>query len=630
MLRALLAVSLLFATAVAASSAPTAADHPGSSSAASGSVLDAGRIDRVLAATHAAAGGARLDQFAAVTESGTAEQGGPPFPITALTNLRNGYSRARTVVGPATFLQGYDGAEWTQQNGILSIVSLPSVVADAVTQAYLSSNAYFRRNERSTVLSGRVATIGGRQAYVLHVEPAGGSPADLAFDASTYRLVQVLAQTSSGPDATTNSDFRTIQGIPTSLRSVDVNSSGTTTTTTLMSVRYTTAFDPGAFARPPYVSHGVLAAPASVPFVSDVAGAVGHVVVPVDLDGKRVTLDFDSGGANFLIPEAAQRLGLNASGGIASGGAGAKQQTTAFAAVPSVDFGGARLAKQNFIVTSLPYTFAHPRKGVAPEGLIGFEYLANFRVAFRYADGRIDVAPFDAAAPSGGTTLPFKSDGEHAYVLASVDGVSGYFLLDTGNGGGIDLNEPFVEQHHLFPSGGLPYKSPGGVGGGLTLTVATARTFQLAGLTFDNVPVGIPQVKSGFFATRGVAGNLGAGILSRFTVVFDFKAQTATFIPNANATAQFPSDRTGLSLDQTGPDAFEVLDVVPGSPAANAGIATGDRITAVTGTPVTSGLGLGDSRSYLSGNAPFAVTTERAGTSKTVTLTPRDLLPPAQ
>ncbi len=627
MSRVMFAAFLLSVTSVAVSSAGTAADQPGSGSAASAAQLDAGRIDRILVAAHAAAGGARLDRFAAVTESGTAEQGGPPFAIGAITNLRNGFSRASTVVGPATFLQGYDGAEWTQQNGILSIVSLPSAVADAVTQAYLSSSAFFRRDERSSVVSGRVASIGGRKAYVLHVEPRGGSPADLAFDASNYRLVQVLAQTSSGPDTTTISDYRTIQGVPSPLRSVEVNSSGTTTTTTLTSVRYTTALDPSAIARPPYVSHGELAAPAAIPFASDVAGAVGHVVVPVDLDGKRVSLDFDSGGANFLIPEAAQRLGLNASGGIASGGVGAKQQTTAFAAVRSVDFGGARLAKQNFIVTSLPYTFAHPRKGVSPEGLIGFEILANFRVAFRYADGRIDVAPFDSAAPSGGTTLPFKSDGEHAYVLASVDGVSGYFLLDTGNGGGVDLNKPFVEEHHLFANGGLRYKSPGGVGGALELTVATAKTLDLAGLTFTDVPVAIPQVKSGFFATRGVAGNFGAGILSRFTVVFDFKAQTVTFIPNANATAKLPSDRSGLSLDQSGPSAFEVLDVVPGSPAAVAGIATGDRITAIDGTPVTTGLGLGDVRQYLTGSAPFEVTIEHAGSSKTITVAPRDLLP---
>ncbi len=595
------------------------------------SSLDAGQIDKILVAAHEAAGGAQLDSFASETQSGTFSQnGGPPNSFDGVAGLRDGYSRVRIVVGPATLLQGYDGTEWTESNGSLSIVSLPSFVADAVTQAYLTSNAFFRPDERSTVTSGRVDSVDGRQAYVLHVEPVGGSTADIYFDATTYRAVKVVAQTAQGPDATTNFDFQTVQGVPVAMRSIDVDSAGTTTTTTLTSVRFATTADSSALARPAYVSHGTLAAPASIPFVSDLAGVVGHIVVPVALDGKPASLIFDSGGGNFLLPQAAQRLGLNASGGIAAGGAGTKEQMTAFAAVSTVDFAGARLSHQSFVVTPLPYPFLHPRKGVSPDGLIGYEYLANFHITVRYAQRRIDVAPFGAPAPAGGVTLPFKSDGRHAYVPASVDGVSGYYLLDTGNSGGIVLNLPFVQEHHLFPNGGLTYVSPGGVGGGFLQTVTAADSFAFAGLTYHDVPVGIPQVTSGFFATRRVAGNLGSGFLSRFTVAFDYKAQTVTFVPNANARMRFRSDHVGLSLDQTDASAFVVRQVIPGSPAANAGIAKGDRITAFAGRRVSSGYGPGDLYPYSTGNAPFTLTVVSAGVSRTVTLTPRRLLPPPQ
>lgn len=593
--------------------------------------LDAGQIDKLLLAAHAAAGGAQLDAFAAVTQSGSfVQNGGPASAFDVVTDLRDGYSHTRIVVGPATLLQGYDGAEWSEENGSLSIVSLPSFVADAVTQAYLSSNAYFRPGERSTVTSGREESFDGRQIYVLHVEPTGGSPAELYFDAATHLLVKVVAQTAQGPDTTTNSDFHTVQGVPLAMRSVDVNGSGTTTTTTLGSVTFATSVAAGSLARPPYVSQGQLAAPVSIPFVSDIVGVVGHVVVPVALDRKPVSLVFDSGGSNFLVPEATQRLGLKASGGLATGGAGTKQQMTAFAAVSALDFGGARLLNQNFVVTPLAYPLLHPRKGIELEGLIGYEYLANFRIVVRYAERRIDVEPFDRPPPAGGVTLPFKSDGAHAYVLATIDGATGYYLLDTGNAGGIVLNAPFVQEHHLFLNGGLTYMSPGGVGGGFAEILAAAKSFAFAGVTFHDVPVGIPQVNSGFFATRGVAGNLGSGFLSRFTVVFDYKAQTATFIPNSNAMMPFRSDHTGLSLNQSDAGAFEVHGVVPGSPAASAGITTGDRITAFAGKEVSSGFGLGDFAPYATGNQPFTITTVRAGTSSTTTLTPRKLLPPPQ
>jgi membrane-associated protease RseP (regulator of RpoE activity) len=242
----------------------------------------------------------------------------------------------------------------------------------------------------------------------------------------------------------------------------------------------------------------------------------------------------------------------------------------------------------------------------------------------------MDLAPFDDPAPSGGVTLPFKSDGAHAYVLATVENVSGYYLLDTGNAGGIVLTTPFVKEHRLFPKGGLIYRSPGGVGGGYVETHAAAKTFAFAGQTYHDIPVSIPQVTSGFFATRGVAGNLGSAFLSRFTVVFDYKAQTVTFIPNRDVAMPFRADHIGWSLGQEDLSDFVVHQVAPGSPAAHAGIAVGDRITAFAGNQVAAGFGLGDLSPYSTGNAPFTVTLDRAGVDRTVTLTPRNLLPAPQ
>lgn len=187
-----------------------------------------------------------------------------------------------------------------------------------------------------------------------------------------------------------------------------------------------------------------------------------------------------------------------------------------------------------------------------------------------------------------------------------------------------------MQEHHLFPNGGLTYRTPGGVGGGFDETRATARSFSFAGLTFHNVPISFPHVSSGFFATRGVAGNLGSDVLSRFTVVFDYRDQTVTFIPNRNASLPFRSDRTGLSLNQHDAGGFDVTRVVPASPAAEAGIAAGDRITVFAGKRVAAGYGGGDLRAYTTGTRPFTVTVVRAGVTRNARVTPRYLLPPPQ
>ena len=90
------------------------------------------------------------------------------------------------------------------------------------------------------------------------------------------------------------------------------------------------------------------------------------------------------------------------------------------------------------------------------------------------------------------------------------------------------------------------------------------------------------------------------------------------------------SDHIGWSLSQDDLSGFEVRQVAPGGPAANAGIAAGDRITAFAGNQVAAGFGLGDLWPHSTGNASFTVTVDRAGVGRTVTLTPRNLLPPPQ
>ena len=88
------------------------------------------------------------------------------------------------------------------------------------------------------------------------------------------------------------------------MHSVDTDPSGTKTMTTTTHVEFSAALPAGALARPPYVSHGHVAGRVTVLFRSDAVGRVGHIVVPVTLDGKIATLIFDSGGGNFLVPAA--------------------------------------------------------------------------------------------------------------------------------------------------------------------------------------------------------------------------------------------------------------------------------------------------------------------------------------
>jgi membrane-associated protease RseP (regulator of RpoE activity) len=78
------------------------------------------------------------------------------------------------------------------------------------------------------------------------------------------------------------------------------------------------------------------------------------------------------------------------------------------------------------------------------------------------------------------------------------------------------------------------------------------------------------------------AGHLGYGVLSRFTVYLDYGHQQVILEKSPRFSRRDTADRSGLWLHLVG-GAFEVVEVVPGTPAAEAGLRQGDRIVAVNG-----------------------------------------------
>jgi C-terminal processing protease CtpA/Prc len=142
------------------------------------------------------------------------------------------------------------------------------------------------------------------------------------------------------------------------------------------------------------------------------------------------------------------------------------------------------------------------------------------------------------------------------------------------------------------------------------------------------LPVTITNQTGGAFASRSVAGNIGLAVLSRYRITFDYRHQTVTVVPRAALDAPFRLDRSGIGLNQTGPDAFVVLSTVAGGPADEAGIHQGDRIVAFNGRNIAAGhLIVNDMHLLLTGSKPFTLTTQApGGEPATVTIHPRDLL----
>src|SRR5205085_10166245 len=163
------------------------------------------------------------------------------------------------------------------------------------------------------------------------------------------------------------------------------------------------------------------------------------------------------------------------------------------------------------------------------------------------------------------------------------------FTLDTG-AGGTAVTTPLVEAHHLREKvGGVLLAFDNGAGGGeAKLVTARLAAVRLGPYRINQPLVALTSDTQGSFASKTLGVNLGANILKRFTVIIDYSHKQLILEPNAHLNDPFNADASGLVLKASGDNfkTFSVRALVPDSPAIEAGIQLGARVTAIDGEPL--------------------------------------------
>jgi S1-C subfamily serine protease len=129
----------------------------------------------------------------------------------------------------------------------------------------------------------------------------------------------------------------------------------------------------------------------------------------------------------------------------------------------------------------------------------------------------------------------------------------------------------------------------------------------------------------GSSAEEDLAGNIGGGTLKRFVVTFDYERSVMYLKPVKGAVADLDTfDRAGMWFNRDA-QGFKVVDVTAGTPAAEAGIAKNDIITAVDGKPASS-FDLPSLRQRLRNDAPGTAVTFAVRGKGDVKVILRDLI----
>jgi hypothetical protein len=340
------------------------------------------------------------------------------------------------------------------------------------------------------------------------------------------------------------------------------------------------------------VCGGQQSSPVTVP--AEVVSGLVYMRGEVNHSGP-LSVILDSGSSISVVsPLVADRLGLTSTGSVEAAGIAKGSNDTARlfsdGEFQCGDHGQVRVSHQQGVVLPIDYISAQVGKPV--DAIFGSNLFLHYIISVDYANQRVTFAPPGTSILATGSPISLQLIGNDVYVEAALVGqdgkrISGLFLLDSGTAGSMILNRKFLEAHPglIRPSGFVDSPTANAVGGAIHSKRVRLPVLDLGPFAFSNVVANVPNSSVGVLSDVRVAGFIGAEILARFTVTWDYSGSRMFLLPNKRLTESFDTDASGLHLTSVAPtyNAVIVDDVVPNSPGSQAGIKIGDTIVAVNG-----------------------------------------------
>lgn len=588
-------------------------------------------VQEVLAKAKAAQGGSVWDRVATIRSQSTLKTAGLQGSLVTLDDVKHGATVERYDLGVTKGADGFDGKNsWSQDaTGASRMKSGAETRQENANTAYLTCRAYWFPERGKAELS----CIGeqrdeGRSFHVLKIHPEGGYPFEIWVDAQTGYFDRMVARRNGKTQMTFYTDYRNVENLmlPFSTRITDGDSQQEVRT---QSITLNAPVETGAFSIPVQRIQDAGIEGERRSTVVPLEFLADHFFIQVKLNSRgpfRICLD--TGGLNMLTPAMAQTLGISGQGKIAGSGVGEKTESFQIAKVAQVQIGEAWMKDQTFyILPALENIFK--KMGVPCVGILGFELLQRFVAHIEYIPGRLTLHLPSAWIYAGkGVTVPFVFDDRTPMVEGELDGIPGTFKIDTGSNTTLDVFGFFAAKHNLAAKAKVSFSTSigYGVGGAVPGIWTRARKLRLGGVSMDAPIVTIASTSQGTYATEQVAGNVGQGFLKRFDLVFDYPRQTITFEKNANhAEPDRWSNMSGIVFNPEAPG--EITQILPQSPAQEAGLKVGETILSINGKPFASQTPLAPKLlSEVPAGTKVQLVVRSGNHERTLTLTLRDLL----
>ena len=228
--------------------------------------------------------------------------------------------------------------------------------------------------------------------------------------------------------------------------------------------------------------------------------------------------------------------------------------------------------------------------GIPIHGLLGYEFFNNLAIKLDFSDSTLTAyRPKDVRLFRKGIKLPISIEAHKPYLTTKVilpDGTAQQrkLVIDIGAGHPVSLE-------NMIRKKGLPQKFiPANLGVGLTGPISgfisRISEIDIGKFKIKDVVTSFPNDydetdTAKFMVKRD--GNLGIGILKKFTVIFDYSNSLIYLKPNSTFREPFEHDMSGLEYYTAGTDLKRIIisRVEPGSAADDVGLEKDDEIVAI-------------------------------------------------
>ena len=234
--------------------------------------------------------------------------------------------------------------------------------------------------------------------------------------------------------------------------------------------------------------------------------------------------------------------------------------------------------------------------GIPVFGVIGYEFFKYNPIKIDYLRSKITFYQSEALKwrPLGFRKVPMKVENSKPYIIGKVKQIKGEdliskLLIDTGANHGLLLNLETSDKIQLPPKY-IEGEIGRSLGGDLFGYVGRVSQLSISGLKFRNVITSYPEETDFSYVIKetGRQGSLGAEILGRTIMIFDYRRDRFMLKRGQNFSNPFEYDMSGITTKilPTDEKRFYVSQVRAGTPAYMAGIKAQDEIISINNIPV--------------------------------------------